>query len=246
MPENEKGKVRMREASGLRVVSAAWGEPAAPVGGEVRVWTIPLDDPPVPTAVLFDSLTPDERARAARYKVEKPRQQFVTGRGLLRRLLGELCGLAPLDVPITYTGAGKPVLDAPATVHFNVTHTDGLALIAVADRPVGIDVERVRGLDNPDGLVERFFSAAECEAYRTLATELRPHGFFRGWTCKEAVIKAAGLSVACLGDFDVELHPLRPAALLGARHPSLLGTAWALSSWEPVAGFAAAVAVVGV
>src|SRR5207249_3409952 len=103
----------------------------------------------------------------------------------------------------------------------------------------------VRAVADPEGLVGRFFSAAERDAYLALPAELRPAGFFRGWTCKEAVIKAAGLSVAYLDGFDVELHPQRPAALLACRHPALVGTDWALAAWEPAGGYAAALAVEG-
>ncbi|MBA4067366.1 MAG: 4'-phosphopantetheinyl transferase [Isosphaera sp.] len=222
-----------------RVVVASLADPAAVRPGEVRVWVVPLAaaDP----ADVLDLLTPDERARADRYKVGKARHEFVVGRGHLRRLLGELLGVEPAAVPITTAGAGKPVL-AGGGVHFNVTHTDGLALVALADRPVGVDVERVRPVANPDGLVDRFFSPAERRAYRDLPPDLRPAGFFRGWTTKEAVLKAAGLGVMRLDDFDVELDPGRPPAVLAARDPALAG-GWGLSAWPPADGYAAAVAV---
>ncbi|MCE9568299.1 MAG: 4'-phosphopantetheinyl transferase superfamily protein [Planctomycetes bacterium] len=226
-----------------RVVLASCDElGGTPTDGEVRMWAIPLDAPPQSEATLFACLTNEERERADRYKIRKPRHQFVTGRGLLRQILGNCLRQSPCDVPITYTGAGKPVLGV-GELHFNVTHTDAVALIALATRPVGIDVEQVRTLANPDGLVERFFSVAECAAYRDLPTELRPQGFFRAWTCKEAIIKAAGLSVTTLSEFDVELNPTRPATLLAARHPELIAKNWGLTAWEPIAGFAAAVAV---
>jgi len=226
-----------------RIVQAFCDElGGTPTDDEVRVWAIPLDSPPQSESALFACLTNEERERADRYKVRKPRHQFVTGRGLLRQILGSCLGFNPCDVPITYTGAGKPVL-AVGELHFNVTHTDAIALIALATRPVGIDVEQVRTLANPDGLVERFFSAAEGEAYRALPLELQPRGFFRAWTCKEAIIKAAGLSVATLSEFDVELNPTRPASLIAARHAELIGRNWGLTAWEPTAGFAAAVAV---
>jgi 4'-phosphopantetheinyl transferase len=231
---------RLRFASFAEAVGAV--EP-----GEVRVWVVPLATPPFAEHELLPHLTADERARADRYKVQKARHQFVTTRGLLRRLLGTALGVAPADVPIPYTEAGKPVLAESAArpdFHFNVTHTDGLALLAAADRPVGIDVERVRAVADADGLVGRFFSPAECAAFRALPADLRPAGFFRGWTSKEAVIKAAGISVTCLEEFDVELHPSRPAAVLAARHAALAGWDWALAAWEPTAGFAAAVALV--
>jgi 4'-phosphopantetheinyl transferase len=224
-----------------------------PAPDEVHVWLVDLDRPPCGAGELTAALTPLERDRAERYRAVPVRQQFVVGRGLLRRLLGGYLGVAPHAVPITYTEAGKPVLaggafagDPGRALHFNLTHTTGLALIAVAARRVGVDVERVRHIPDADGLIERFFSPAERAAYRGLPEAARPAAFYRGWTCKEAVIKAAGASVQCLDGFDVELDPARPPAVLAVWHPALAGVGWAVGDWEPAPGFAAAVAVEGV
>jgi 4'-phosphopantetheinyl transferase len=73
----------------------------------------------------------------------------------------------------------------------------------------------------------------------------RPAAFFRGWTCKEAVIKAAGATVQCLDGFDVELDPARPPAVLAVRDAALCGPGWAVAHWEPGPGYTAAVAVEG-
>jgi len=215
----------------------------APDKNDVRIWAISLAKPPTEANELFGDLTLDEQTRADRYKVATARLQFVITRGLLRRLLGRQIGVAPREVPITYIGGGKPVLAVrDENLHFNVTHTDSLALIALAHRPVGIDIERVRPVTEPGNLVRRFFSAVERETFLALPSSLWPAGFFRGWTSKEAVIKAAGLSVAVLDEFDVELHPARPAALLAARHRALSAASWQLSAWEPAPGYCAAVA----
>jgi 4'-phosphopantetheinyl transferase len=213
-----------------------------PAADEVRVWVVALDRPPCDPAELAAVLTPDERDRAGRYRAGAVRQQFLVGRGLLRRLLGGALGVPPHAVPITYTAAGKPVL-ADESLHFNLTHTSGLALIAVAPRRVGIDVERVRLVPDADGLVERFFSPAERAAYRELTPERRPAAFLRGWVCKEAVIKAAGASVQYLDRFDVELDPARPPGVLAAEADPFGGSGWSVADWEPAPGFAAAVAV---
>jgi 4'-phosphopantetheinyl transferase len=217
----------------------------APEGNAVWVWPIKLDtgpsvsEPPLPL-----ELTIEERARAERYKFIPARWQFVAGRARLRRLLGGYLRLPPSEVPITYTAAGKPVLaDSAVDLHFNVSHSHGLVVVAVASRPVGIDIERLRMVDNPEGLIRRFFSQVEQETYLALPAILREEGFFRGWTSKEALIKARGLSIACLGDFDVELHPDRPAALLAARHRDLADSSWRMAAWAPAAGYAAAVAL---
>jgi 4'-phosphopantetheinyl transferase len=214
---------------------------------EVRVWEIALEEPPLAYGDLWTRLTDDERVRAERYRVERPRQQFVIARGLLRTMLGRFLGQPPERVQLAVTGVGKPILaGVEQRPHFNVSHTDGLALIAVAHWPVGVDVERMRAITDPDGLVARFFSTAERDSYRSLPGELKQAGFFRGWTSKEAVIKAVGLSVSCLDEFDVELDPRKPARLSAARLPRLAGSAWGMVSWRPRDGYAATVALEGV
>jgi 4'-phosphopantetheinyl transferase len=130
-------------------------------------------------------------------------------------------------------------------VHFNVTHTSGLALVAVATSRVGIDVERVREVPDAAGLVERFFSPAECRAYRELPAEHRLRAFYRGWVCKEAVIKAAGATMQYLDGFDVELDPTRGPRVLAIRQPALDSTGWLVADWDAAPGFTAAVAIEG-
>jgi len=218
--------------------------PAPPTAGAVHVWVVDIDRPPCDPADLAACLTPDECARAARYRFGPVREQFTLSRGVLRRLLGGYLDVPPADVPIVYGANGKPGL-AGAALHFNVTHTTGLALVAVAAARVGVDVERVRTVPDTDGLVGRFFSAAEAVAFRALPEEVRAAAFLRGWVCKEAVIKAAGASVQYLDGFDIDLDPARPPAVLAVRHAALAGGGWAVADWQPAPGYAAAVAVEG-
>lgn len=215
-----------------------------PAAGECHVWVVDLDRPPLPADVLATALTDDERARAARYRMGEVRDQFTLARGALRRLLGGYLGTPPERVPIVVTAGGKPELDGGG-LHFNLTHTAGLALVAVAGVRVGVDAEKRRTIPDADGLVKRFFSPAERAAYHALTADVRPDAFYRGWVCKEAIIKAAGATMHVLDAFDVELDPTRPAALLAARHPQLAGCAWAVADWCPAPGYAAAVAVEG-
>jgi 4'-phosphopantetheinyl transferase len=212
---------------------------------EVAVWVLPLSDAADVYSDWFSHLTGEERSRAERYRSSSARRQFVAGRALLRRILAAHLAIGPHEVPIDHAGAGKPIV-VGTDFHFNVTHTEGLALVVLAHRPVGIDVERVRPVADAEGLVGRFFSPREREEFLALPAALRSAGFFRGWTCKEALIKARGLGIACLDGFDVELNPARPAALLAARHPAIAASAWSLAAWEPERGYAAAVALEGI
>ena len=238
-------KMDVGTCGGVRVrvtdCPAAFGP--APRADEVLAWVVDLGRPPVHPDELFRRLTADEQARATRYKVAKPRTEFVIGRGLLRGLLSEFLGVEPVAVPLEKLPSGKPVLASAAGLHFNVTHTDGVAVLVAGRTRVGVDVERPRPLADADGLVGRYFSAAEGAAFRSLPERHRLSAFFRGWTCKEAVIKAAGATVGCLADFDVELDPECPPRLLAARDPQLAGPGWALAEWTTRDGAAVAIAV---
>src|SRR5689334_623579 len=124
----------------LRVVTKAASDrlDRVPEDNDVWVWSIALSSGPLPS-----ELTEEEKARAERYKVVSARQQFAIGRAWLRRLFGGYLQLPPNEVPITYSAAGKPILaDSSTGLHFNISHSHELAVIAVATRPVGIDIEQ--------------------------------------------------------------------------------------------------------
>jgi 4'-phosphopantetheinyl transferase len=214
----------------------------SPKADEVFVFVADPELLPCELEEIGSLLTPDERDRAARYRAGTVREQFILGRGVLRQLLAGCLGCSPHAVPITYILNGKPVL-VGSPLHFNVSHTNGLAVIAIAHQRIGVDVERSRIIPDADGLVGRFFSRAEQEAYRRVPADRRSAAFFRGWVCKEAVIKAAGASVQYLDAFDVELDPVRPPAVLAVRHHALASNGWTVADWEPASGFVAAIAV---
>jgi 4'-phosphopantetheinyl transferase len=221
--------VRVRPLTG----SDALPEPA----GECHVWSFPL----APTARFWESLSADERDRAARYKFDRPREQFVAARGNLRQLLGRYLGVSPAAVELVPEPDGKPVVSGSG-LHFNVTHSGAWGLIAVAGRRIGVDLEQLRDMPNAAGLVERFFGPEEREQFAALPDELKLAGFFRGWTGKEALLKAVGTGIQNVDKCVVDLDPRRPAAVVRFEHPAEVG-AWRLAAWSPLPGYVAAVAV---
>jgi 4'-phosphopantetheinyl transferase len=82
-----------------------------------------------------------------------------------------------------------------------------MAAYALAkDRAVGIDLERIRGELDPERFSRRFFSAAEYEALQSEAERDRIVRFYRYWTCKEAYVKAKGISlIPSLSHVEIEL-----------------------------------------
>jgi 4'-phosphopantetheinyl transferase len=158
------------------------------VGVAVATWS--LCEPAEVVDSLFALLSEDERKRVATFVRDEPRRRFIVARGRLRERLGERLGLAPIDVAFRYGPNGKPEVEG---VHFNVAHTGDLALLAIADAPVGVDVERIRPMKNATALAQRWFHADEVAR---IAAAAEPLGeFFRTWTMKEASLKLIGVGV---------------------------------------------------
>jgi 4'-phosphopantetheinyl transferase len=155
---------------------------------EVALHTVSCRRPP--GAAAWATLSPTERDRAGRFHRAEDRDRFVTARATLRRLLGERLGIEPGGITFGERGRGKPVLaEEPIGdgTHFSVSHAGGVIVIAVADRPVGVDVELVR----PDAWDERMAALvlSPPELSWLAAQPDRDLAFFRCWTRKEAYAK---------------------------------------------------------
>jgi 4'-phosphopantetheinyl transferase len=94
---------------------------------------------------------------------------------------------------------GKPVLITASSfpIQFNVSHTRGLALIALTTQhAVGIDVEWIDRKVQDHDIAERYFSPHESQYLASLSPPERILNFFSYWTCKEAYLKMQGRGIA--------------------------------------------------
>lgn len=218
---------------------------------EVHVWRIALDIGDALLSRLREILADDERQRADRFYFEKDRRHFTAARGALRTLLAGYLARRPENVRFAYSNYGKPRLadeNNEGNLRFNLSHSHGLALLAVTrGREIGVDVEYLRDMER-DGelLAERFFSPREAAVLRSLPPSLRREAFFHCWTRKEAYIKAQGKGLSLpLDQFDVSLHPDQPATLLATQHDPQEARRWSLRSLFPGEEYVGALAVEG-
>lgn len=167
------------------------GDPLPEISGnDAHVWLRPIDRTVAPE--VTDLLSAEERDRAARYKVEAPRRQFICARATLRWLLGRYLDLNPRAIEFSFTKHGKPSLAGGGGLQFNVSHTGEMAALAFANGPVGIDIEKHDREVEVDALSKRFFSGDEHAQLSAMNPTERREAFFRCWTQKEAYLKALG------------------------------------------------------
>lgn len=174
---------------GTDLVSGPPGEAPRPW---LDVWYVGVDQVPESLAVLLDAR---DRARRRQIPREADQNRYLAAWVLARLVLGERLGRDPatlsFDRTCTYCGDqghGKPAVESTGPgLDFSISHAGGLAVVAVSDRAVGVDVEDATAGEQPlaSGLTER--ERATCLSYVDLA---------RLWACKEAVLKAVGKGLA--------------------------------------------------
>lgn len=131
---------------------------------------------------------------------------------LLAKAARQVWGMEALP-EISRLPGGKPVFPDHPGLHFNLSHSGSLALCALADRPVGVDIEVVR--PRSAGLPAHVFKGAEYDRFLALGGDW--HAFYTLWTEKESILKYTGEG----------LKSLRRAALpAGCVITNLSGEGW--------------------
>ncbi|MDG4554666.1 MAG: 4'-phosphopantetheinyl transferase superfamily protein [Candidatus Competibacter sp.] len=173
--------------------------PVVLAADEIHLWLAELDRPRERWADLATALATDERERAARFHFPEHRDRFIAGRGLLRELLGAYLNRPAAALRFACGPRGKPRLmgeEAGAGLCFNLAHSGGRALYAVAHREVGVDLECLDRVVSDAPVAERICTPREWAAFQTLPAERFREAFFNCWTRKEAVAKALGGGLA--------------------------------------------------
>ncbi|MEU6762961.1 4'-phosphopantetheinyl transferase superfamily protein [Streptomyces sp. NPDC046853] len=192
-----------------------------------------------PAPLDVSLLDADERRRAAALRRPADRELYAAAHSELRRHLGHRLTVDPAAVelvrlacPLCGGPHGRPAVAEGAGPHFSLSHTDGLALLAFADGPVGADVERLPSADVLADVMASLHSGEQAELTE-LPPAQRPLAFARCWTRKEAVLKGTGEGLAGGG----------MAALLVGTGPTPLGVrGWTVRDVAVPDGYAAAVA----
>ena len=169
-----------------------------PSAVNVDIWSVRLGGPPPDGA--WAALSDAERDRARRMRLPAVRHDFVLSHYATREVLARYTATAPAALEFRRGPHGKPRAAGP--VEFSLSHTDGLALIAVSTVDVGVDVEVIRATPLADRLISRCLTAAEQAA--VARADDTTTAFLRYWTAKESYVKGLGIGLAePLGNLEV-------------------------------------------
>jgi 4'-phosphopantetheinyl transferase len=186
-------------------------------------------------------LSEDERRRAAQFRSEVHGKEFVAARGMLRLVLSRYIRSRPEELTFRYGQNGKPEL-ANGTLHFNLSHSGHRAFLAVSSKqPLGVDLERIRAKAANARIAAQVFSSSETQTLAALPNTRFTEAFFKGWTRKEAFVKALGDGLSYpLDSFSVSLG--EPARIVHIDRDPTSATQWSLHHLVPEDGYIAAIA----
>ncbi len=141
-------------------------------------------------------IIPKERQK----KINKLRNQEKAKKQLFSSVFLQYGLSEALDLPMeavayTYGEYGKPEImysgkGQRRQIDFNLSHSGSYAVLAVSDKPVGIDVEYIK--KNRLAVAERFFCEKEYQDILKAEGAERDGRFLEYWTMKEAYVKRIG------------------------------------------------------
>jgi hypothetical protein len=192
----------------------------APAG----VFLLDLDGAP-PAGVLLGRLSRAEQRRAEALATPLLRNRFAARRWGLRIAVAACTGADAETAPLAWDERGRPVV-GDGSVRISASSADGLALVAVANGPVGVDLLHPASAPDAREACRDLPLRADAAQDATVAPERLA---LRLWTQLEAVVKAAGADFTIPGIAACvraqEWNPGGPCTLR-IDHPGFEGGRW--------------------
>jgi len=156
--------------------------------GFVDIWHLPFSEV---DSVSLQTLSPDERQKASRFRKEKDRDNYIISHTYLREILSHYFPKVTQEQwSFCVNAYGKPYLSSHPDFYFNLSHTGSRAYVICSNLgECGIDVEDVVEMDLDESLLDMVLTQKE-KLY------FKEEDFFETWTLKEAYVKALGLGLS--------------------------------------------------
>lgn len=148
---------------------------------------------------IYENAEPLQREKINRMKNRTSQKLSLASYMLARKGIADATGISS-DMILFEEGInGKPYAKG-IDIYFNVSHSGNIAVCAVSDTPVGIDIEMLRKVNV--NVANKRFSPKEKE-YIFSEEVNQEQRFMEIWTKKEAYVKLLGTSIKDFLTFDV-------------------------------------------
>lgn len=150
---------------------------------------------------LISLISKEKQKQIDRFRIDVDKKLSLYSEILIRMIICETLSIGNDQIVFGKNAYGKPHLIGYPDFYFNLSHTNSAIIVAVSDKPIGVDIEKIRYVDLK--IAERFFTKNEVACIIESESDIHRR-FFKIWTQKEAYIKYIGKGLHMpLNSFDV-------------------------------------------
>lgn len=147
----------------------------------------------------FYEMSEERQLKCLDYRFDEDKKRCIAADFLVRKILGDSLGKSAREIEIYTDENGKPYVNEK--MHFNLSHSGNYVVAVVADKPIGIDIEKIKSVKS--NMLDYFCSEKD-KAYilgeEKSVSENIPDSalirFFEVWTFKEAFLKCTGEGIS--------------------------------------------------
>ncbi len=205
------------------------------------LWIVDLEPVTAWAEYLKEHLIQAELEHYHRFSNREAQSSFLASRAFLRLLASSYLQTDPKTLKISTQAHGKPWLADFPDFHFNISHSRARLALLFARVPCGVDLEFTGRQVDYQQILSRFFAAEEIATMQGQPDERL--AFFRGWTRKEAYLKATGEGIAGLGKIAISFAPDLPHPIISGKGPIKAGGNWFFREFSPGDGYLGATAI---
>ncbi|KEJ04026.1 4'-phosphopantetheinyl transferase superfamily protein [Clostridium botulinum] len=154
-----------------------------------------------------------------RYKIEKfinkeDKIRTLIGEILVRVIINENLGITNNHITFEKNKYGKPCLKNYENFNFNISHSGDFIACVIDDKPVGIDIEKIKHIEYED-IAKSFFTINEYEYIIKNDPYTPLSKFYKIWTLKESYIKCCGQGLSIpLKSFSIDIDKNKSIKML--------------------------------
>lgn len=150
---------------------------------------------------IYRNLKSAERNKINKILNLKHKKLCLAGYDLLAEILENEFSIAFKKLIISYNENGKPYF-LNGNIYFNISHSEDYVVCVVSDKPIGIDIEKIKAR-NHKLVMNHYFSDLEKRYIDSSVDTLKT--YWTIWTLKEAILKFYGDSILNIKNINLSI-----------------------------------------
>lgn len=147
----------------------------------------------------------EKKHRIEKFINNKDKIRTTIGEILIRIIIVDELGIESKNINFKKNKYGKPYLKDHQEFNFNISHSGDFVICAIDDKPIGIDIEKIKQIEYKE-IAKNYFTVSEFQYIISQDSENNLSKFYEIWTLKESYIKCCGLGLSMpMDSFSIDI-----------------------------------------